>query len=64
MGRLTETYLFGLPQLSVGLGVELSELSLSLVSLHLGLTELIPQICTYLETTRLDLKTLSLLAGN
>lgn len=41
---MVQTYLFSLFHLYVGLGVELAELSLGLISLHLGLTELIPQI--------------------
>lgn len=59
-----ETYLFGPFHLSVILHIELSESTLGLFSLHLGLTELITQICTDLETTILGLKTLSLLAGS
>lgn len=57
-----ETYLFGLFHLSVIPHMELSENTLGLISLHLGLTELMTQICTDLETTMLGLKTLSLLA--
>lgn len=41
---LTGTYFCSLFHLSVGLGAALPELSLTIISLHLGLTELILQI--------------------
>lgn len=49
-----QIYLCSLFHLSAGLGVELSELSLCLLSLQLGLAELISQINTHLETTQTD----------
>lgn len=51
-----QMYLCSLFHLPAGLGAELSELPLCLLSLQLGLAELVLQIHTHLETTRTWIK--------